>query len=96
MTTVAKERQTVTYSELAGQLTTTYAPNGKPFADLLSDISRKTHAERGALLSAVVVHAGDGLPGDGFFTLAHELGLRFEDREAFWDSEIAKVYKAWA
>jgi methyl coenzyme M reductase subunit C len=92
----ARAGGTMTYTELSNLLTTTYAPNGRPFSTLLCDVSRKTYAKQKVLLSAVVVHDGDGLPGNGFFSLAEELGLDVEDRQDFWNRAIAKVHDAYA
>ena len=37
---------------------------------LLDEISRHEHARGNPLLSAVVIHMDDNIPGNGFFTLA--------------------------
>ncbi len=45
------------------------------------------------MLSALAVSV-QGLPGDGFFTVAQELGglADGEDRWKFWDAEKDRVY----
>jgi hypothetical protein len=94
---VAASKTTVTYSQLASKITAMrYAPNGEAFSELLCDISRASHGKGRGLLSAVVVHADDGLPGDGFFALAEALGRGGVDRETGWEEEVAEVYSAWA
>lgn len=95
MLEVAAEQEVITYQDLADKLTTKYAPNGSGFAGILSEASRKSYAERRILLSAVVVHVSDGLPGDGFFTLAEEFGFATEDRQACWGRAIAEVHQSY-
>lgn len=94
---VARQRSKITYGDLAQRITTiTYAPNGDPFSRLLCDISRASHSKGRGMLSAVVVHSGDGLPGDGFFALADELGAGGQDHEEVWQKQRAAVYRHWA
>jgi hypothetical protein len=38
---------------------------------------------------------GDRLPGDGFFTLAEELGMNADNRSAFWEEHVNRVYEAY-
>ncbi len=84
MAEVARARRTMTYSQLVERITASrYAPNGSPLADLLCEISRASYADRQIMLSAVVVREADGIPGDGFFELAGELGEQVSSREAF-------------
>ncbi len=47
------------------------------------------------MLSAVVVRKEDGLPGQGFFDLAKDLGRSVTDQDAFWINEVRKVYSYW-
>lgn len=47
------------------------------------------------MLSAVVVHADDGRPGEGFFALAEQLGMSVDDRENFWTHQLEKVHIAY-
>ena len=63
---------------------------------MLDEISGAEHARHRPMLSAVVVHVDDLRPGQGFFTLAQELG-RFDgvDREAFYIAELKRVQDAW-
>ena len=48
------------------------------------------------MLSAVVVHTDDLRPGQGFFTLAKDLG-EFDgtDEETFFLAELKRVHEAW-
>lgn len=94
MLAAARARTSITYSELVEKITAlTYKPYDKALANLLSDVSRKTYKKGRGLLSAVGVHAGgDELPGDGFFELAEQLGLHFDDRKVFWREQVEAVY----
>jgi len=65
-------------------------------AAILDEVSRTEHARGGPMLSAVVVHMDDFRPGQGFFTLAKDLG-KFDgtDEEAFFIAELKRVHDAW-
>jgi hypothetical protein len=96
MLKLASSGESGTYTQLADALTTKYAPNGAPFAKLLSEISKQTYLREKVLLSAVIVHSDDGLPGDGFFDLAEDLGEDCSDRTAFWKRAVADVFRHYA
>ncbi len=88
---------TITYSQLAARISAvSYAPNGSPFSELLCEISRGTHHKRGVLLSAVVVHQDDALPGPGFYQLARDLGRRVEDEESFHRTALLEVHREYS
>lgn len=59
-------------------------------------ISRATHHERAVLLSAVVVHQDDALPGPGFYQLARDLGRRVEDEESFHRTALLEVHREYS
>jgi hypothetical protein len=65
---------------------------------LLDDINRSEHEHGRPLLSVIVVHKGETMPGEGFFICARDLGRYQEgqDRAAFVREERAAVFKAWA
>ena len=48
------------------------------------------------MLSAVVVHKGDRIPGPGFFTLARSRGRDTTDEVKCWVEELRKVHDTWA
>ena len=58
---------------------------------ILGVLSRHEVEQGRPMLSSVVVNA-DGMPGDGFFRLAAELGRSGDDRRAL---ELAETYKTW-
>lgn len=64
---------------------------------LLDEISEHEHQAGHPLLSAVVIHAQDNMPGNGFFTMAQRVG-RFNggDRLQFWLDELRNVHDHWA
>ena len=51
------------------------------------------------MLSAVVIRKDWGMPGDGFFECAKNLGYfvgnKGEEKKIFWQNEIKKVYREW-
>lgn len=64
---------------------------------MLDEISRHEHSRGCPLLSAVVIHVEDNIPGNGFFTLAAQLGLfRGRDRFMFFVGELRRVHDHWS
>jgi len=93
MQEIAAGGLTITYTQLANRISAvSYTPNGGPFSEMLCQVSRTTHHKRGVLLSAVVVHQDDALPGPGFFQLARELGREVEDNESFHQTALREVH----
>src|SRR2546426_10096335 len=64
---------------------------------LLGDISTHEHRQGRPLLTAIVVHKQDNIPGHGFFELAQQLGLLRPgaDQLAFFCREVARVHAQW-
>jgi len=98
--TAARYKGLVTYQEIAKLLgmPLTGQNMGRTIGTLVGDISRNEFNNGRPMLSAIVVGVS-GFPGKGFYGLAEELGLSFEDtpegREIFWQEEREKVYEAW-
>lgn len=78
----ARERGMTTYTELNRELIETTGLPGFDYSQesergavgrLLGVISRKTHAEHGIMLSALVTHQGSNNEGAGFYKLAADL-----------------------
>jgi hypothetical protein len=63
----------------------------------LDDINRSEHEQGRPLLSVIVVHKGETMPGEGFFMCARDLGRYQEgqDRAAFVKEEREAVFKVW-
>lgn len=90
---VAEVRETITYSELGARLGISHRNLGP----LLDSMNRQLHARGLPMLSAVVVKKETGMPGEGFFRLAWELG-KFkagDDARRFWQEELGKVYRVF-
>lgn len=86
----AARRQLVAYSETG--------LNRNVVGNRLDEINRLEHAEGRPLLSVIVVHKGETMPGEGFFMCARDLGRYREgqDRTAFVTEERDAVFRAWA
>ncbi len=97
----ARNKQPITYgkeiAEIMGLL-----PSGdymaKETGQILGEISEYEHLHNRPLLSAVVVRGDKKMPGEGFFTLARELGELEEkmDEWTFWKRELKGVYDTWS
>ena len=95
---VARERGTITYSDLSRQLLSITIPHDDPaMAVMLDEISTGEFRAGRGMLSVIVVHkTGDQIPGPGFFKLAKSLGRRVTDKEAFWVAELSAVHECWS
>lgn len=66
---------------------------------LLGEICDFEHRNSRPMLSALVIRADIGIPGDGFFEKARELGkLKSKsnhDEKMFWIDELKAVYDSW-
>ena len=64
----------------------------------LEEISGYEHDKGRPMLTAVVVHKGDSMPGKGFFALARRLGKLEpgQNRDDFYLGELARLRKYWA
>jgi len=70
-------------------------------ADLLGEIAVHEYKAGRPMLTALVVHRGnDNNPGEGFFSIAHELGLYNGSRDSmdrliFWSNQVTEVHNHW-
>ena len=72
------------------------AADRRELSGLLREISRHEHEHGRPLLSAVVIHVEGNMPGNGFFTLATDLGLfEGEDRRRYFTDELRRVHEQW-
>ncbi len=68
----------------------------REISELLGEISRHEHAQGRPLISALVIHLEDNMPGNGFFTLATELAtFRGGDRFMYFVEELRRVHDYW-
>lgn len=93
----AKQRKTISYSELAALITTSPVdPEEAALAKILGEISAEEDALGRGMLSVVVVKKGESISGRGFFTFAKELGRDTTDNVKTWVDEFNKVCDSWA
>lgn len=96
---VAARRGTVPYQEVGDlvQLDMANPAHRNELAALLGDVSAHEHGLGRPLLSAVVVLAESGWPGQGFFDLARECGRMRADQDnlAFFALELRAVHDHW-
>jgi len=97
MVIAARQETAISYSELVKQIEAIhFEPHDFNLFHLLGQISTKESEDGRGLLTAVVVRQEDGLPGQGFFQLARDLGLDPSDQEGFWISQLSNVYSSWS
>lgn len=71
-------------------------------AELLGEIVHHEHENNRPMLTALVVHKGnDNNPGEGFFSIATELGYFDGSREQiarliFWANQVTNVHNHWS
>ena len=95
---LAKQRRTITYSDLVAQIKVIDLQRDSPALwNMLGEISTAEDAAGRGMLTVIVVHGqGDTLPGAGFFRLARRLGKEVSDERAFWAEELERVYRSWS
>jgi hypothetical protein len=95
---VARKKSVTYYSDIAvlAGLNMDLQLDRNKIGKLLDEINRYEHAAKRPLLSAVVVHKDEMIPGAGFFKLAQALGL-FDgvDRDKFYIQELRRVHDYW-
>jgi hypothetical protein len=97
----AKNGDLIAYGEIAplANLNMESPDDRNKIAHILGDISKYENELGRPLLSSIVVLAGIGYPGEGFFNLARELGLHhgtkeFDDLD-FFTQEAKRVHAYW-
>lgn len=93
----AKRRGQVTYSELTDKLRTkgTHLSFAQLY-ELLCEISTDEYQQGRGMLSAIVVTKnGDQQPGDGFYKLAKDLGIKSKNELECWIDQMKKVHDVW-
>jgi len=95
---VARHEDVVRYTNIAplAGLNMDSEPDGVRIGELLGEISTSEHQQGRPLLSAVVIHRENNIPGPGFFRLARELGLYHGgDDFRFFIQELRRVHDYW-
>lgn len=92
----ARSRRTTTYGELTQVVSAirlkTYSWGMMAFLD---EICTEEDALHGVMLASLVCRKDSGMPGDGYFRNAAKLGRDTHDHEAYWRSEIERIYAAF-
>jgi len=89
---IVRRRSPIFYSDLTKRIPTiAFGPHDYAFHFLLYEISVEENAAGRGMLSALVVRQEDGLPGQGFFDLAKDLGRDVSDRIRCWSEETRVV-----
>ncbi len=89
----AKARELIEYGQLTEQIHPIhFDPHGTLFRRFLGQLSREEDAAGRGMITAIVVHKADGLPGGGFFVLAQDLGRKVSDQLSFWSKEVERVF----
>jgi hypothetical protein len=96
---IARKRTYTTYTDVAPLvgLDMEIAADREHMSLLLTEIARFEEENRRPMLTAVVIHRSDNIPGEGFFTIAKEFG-RFDGRDKlrFWVDALNEVHIHWA
>lgn len=96
---VAKEQRLTNYADIAplAGLSMDDPTDRNRIADILGEISRFEHEQGRPMLSAVVILRDENIPGQGFFSLAKELGLYSAgDNFMFFVNELRRVHAEWS
>jgi hypothetical protein len=91
-----RKRKYITYKELMDEM---HGPGRAHIGEVLEEVSCNEASENRPLLSAIVIHKSDRLPGDGFW----KIGIIREnlerasqtERDAFWQEQCNKVWTYW-
>ncbi|MDX2140232.1 MAG: hypothetical protein SF123_19255 [Chloroflexota bacterium] len=91
----ARQRKTITYSELAVQLPIYLHPHSFVFSRLLRDVCGAAFAAGEGQLCALVVSKQTGLPSSGYFVGTAAPGRDMSDLEAAWREDLNAVFERW-
>ena len=96
MINAARNETTIYYSDLVQDIEAIdFEPHDFRLFHLLGQVSSEESKQGRGMLTAVVVKLEDGIPGQGFFDLARDLGYDSSDQDGFWVSELRKVFDVW-
>lgn len=89
----ARERRTITYGELCrGVSAIELKPRSWAIMGFLNEICNEADERYGIMLASLVVRQETGIPGNGYFRNAARLGRDVTDPEAYWRSEVERIY----
>ena len=95
---VAASRATITYGEIADIVFGgRFSARSTALMQMLEEVCRTQDAKRGIMLASIVVRKDTGIPGDGYFVVADDLGreVRIGDpaeRRRMWEREVTRVW----
>ncbi len=91
-----KEEDTISYKELMEEMG---GPGRGYIGKVLEEVCHREHEEGRPLLSALVVHKTNGLPGNGFWKLRvlppSLKKASMEEKKNHWQQECRKVWEYW-
>lgn len=101
---LAKNKMIAAYSEVAPllNLSMEIEEHREKIAELLGEIAQYEHENNRPMLTSLIVHKGnDNNPGEGFFSIATELGYFDGSRESiarltFWVNQVTQVHNHWS
>jgi len=97
LVTRARERGTTSYSELCEIVQSVHLrPYSFAMMAFLNEVCAEEDAEHGIMLASLVTRRDTGIPGKGYFRFAASLGRDVSDEEAYWRSEVERIYAAFA
>ncbi len=93
---LAAERVTITYGDIAREIfgDRLSARSGGLYK-MLYEVCAEQDARHGTMLASLVVRKDTGIPGKGYFANAALLGRDVTDPEAYWRSEVEKIWRVW-
>ena len=91
-----REERFISYKELMEEMG---GPGRCYIGEVLEEVCLREHQEGRPLLSAIVVHSNDRLPGDAFWKLsvvpANIRSGTGKVKKKFWEEECKKVWQQW-
>ncbi|MDX2162735.1 MAG: hypothetical protein SF162_15555 [bacterium] len=96
MIACAREKRTITYSELAQNNPVAYLhPHSFTFAHIMRQICAEEFAQGNGQLCALVVSKATGMPGGGYFRGMATIHDTDADLEARWRQDLEQVFILW-
>lgn len=91
----APKKDPIRYGELVKLVgAVDFEANDQRLFHILGEVSTEEARAGRGMLSALVVSAGDNMPGSGFFELAKKLGRKGDDLTV-WLNELKLLADAW-
>jgi len=98
-----RERRLTYYSQIAPLvgLTMESETDRDEIARLLTEIALHEFQQGRPMLTSLIIHKGnDNTPGEGFFSIATDLGIYSGSREqlervTFWSNQVTEVHNHW-